>query len=149
MTLMHRHLLLGAAAAAVALAIAAAAPSSARAAWCWPDCSGFAWLGPGTSTYNGCWYATGEVCSGWNTWSANGINKACAPICNDGWTGARVLYGFENSERIRGFYTFYSGARYIYAYQVGMCCYLRAQASWATYTDGSPSYSSWIHIGAV
>jgi hypothetical protein len=146
---MRTHILLIVLASTVALAFGAANPRSAAAAWCWPDCSSFGWLGPGTSTYNGCWYASGEVCSGWNTWSANGINKACAPICSNDWTGARVLYGFENNERIRGFYTLYAGVRYVYPYQLGMCCYLRAQASWATYSDGSPSYSSWIHVGAV
>jgi hypothetical protein len=124
-------------------------PAPADAAWCWPSCDTFGWLGPGTSTNNGCWYAAGEVCSGWNTWTANGINKACAPVCSNGWTGARVLYGFENNNAIRGRYTYYEGVRYIYPYEVGMCCYLRAQASWARFSDGSPSYSSWIHVGAV
>ena len=146
---MKTHLLTLVATATLAAIFAAATPSAADAAWCWPSCDTFGYLGPGTSTYNGCWYATGEVCSGWNTWSANGINKACAPICSDGWTGARVLYGFENGDRIRGFYTLYAGVRYIYPYQVGMCCYLRAQVSWAPYSDGSPTYASWIHVGAV
>jgi hypothetical protein len=146
---MKTHLITIVATATVALATLAGTPPAANAAWCWPSCDTFGWLGPGTSTYNGCWYAAGEVCSGWNTWSANGINKACAPVCSDGWTGARVLYGFENGDRIRGFYTLYAGVRYIYPYQVGMCCYLRAQVSWAPYSDGSPTYASWIHVGAV
>jgi hypothetical protein len=147
---MKTRLLIILAAATTIVAISAAAtPSAAHAAWCWPSCDSFGYLGPGTSTYNGCWYATGEVCSGWNTWTANGINKACTPICIGGWTAGRVLYGFENNERIRGFYTAYAGTRYIYPYQVGMCCYLRAQASYATNVDGSSSYPSWIHVGAV
>jgi hypothetical protein len=136
--------------AVLALAIAAAAaPGAARAAWCWPDCSSYGYLGPGTSTYNGCWYSSGEVCSGWNTWSANGIDKACTPVCIDGWTNARVLYGFENGQRIRGFYTAYAGARYVYPYQLSMGGYLRAQATWAGTVDGQSTYPSWIHVGAV
>ena len=147
---MSTHLRTLLATATVVLAtFVVATPSAADAAWCWPSCDTFGWLGPGTSTNNGCWYATGEVCSGWNTWTANGINKACAPVCSNGWTGARVLYGFENNSAIRGRYTYYAGVQYIYPYEVAMCCYLRAQASWARFSDGSPSYSSWIHVGAV
>jgi hypothetical protein len=147
---MHKHATLILTVVTLALALAAAAaPGSARAAWCWPDCSSYGYLGPGTSTYNGCWYWSGEVCSGWNTWSANGISKACTPICIDGWTNGRVLYGFENFERIRGFYTAYAGARYVYPYQLGMGGYLRAQVTWAGTIDGQSTYASWIHVGAV
>jgi hypothetical protein len=148
---MHRSLLPILAALSVALAFAAAvAPTSARAAWCWPGCSSYGYLGPGTSSYNGCWYSSGEVCSGWNTWVVNGIDKACSPICVwPGYTQARVLWGFENTERIRGVYTDYSTIDYISPSAVGMGGYLRAQASWAPYSDSRTSYSSWIHVGAV
>ena len=149
---MHKHLIpiLAAMTVALAISVAAAVPSSASAAWCWPTCSTSGLLGPGTSTYNGCWNSSGEVCSGWNTWSANGINKGCYPICDYyGYTQARVLYGFENTERIRGFYTDRALTTYVYPYQLWMGGYLRAQVSWAQYTDGRTSYTSWIHVGAV
>jgi hypothetical protein len=151
MARMHKHAIPILAAVTVALAIAvAAAPSSAHAAWCWPSCSTYGYLGPGTSTYNGCWYSSGEVCSGWNTWSSNGIAKGCYPKCDwPGYTQARVLYGFENTQRIRGFYEDFAVTRYVYPYQLGMGGYLRAQASWAPYSDSRISYTSWIHVGAV
>jgi hypothetical protein len=139
-------------AALVATAVAAAAaPSTSRAAWCWPGCSSFGYLGPSTSTSNGCWYATGEVCSGWNFWSSTGINKQCYPRCDgNGWTQARVLYGFENAQRIRGWYTDYAVTTYIFPSHVSMGGYLRAQVSWFPYLDPSiTSYTSYIHVGAI
>jgi hypothetical protein len=135
---------------AIALAAAVAAPGSAKAAWCWPSCTTFGFLGPGTSTYNGCWNSSGEVCSGWNTWTSTGINKACYPMCIwPGYTQARVLYGFENTERIRGVYTDYAKTDYVYPFELGMGGYLRGQASWVPYSDSRTSYASWIHVGAL
>lgn len=142
--------LIAAGAIAAALAAALAVPSAAKAAWCWPTCSSSGYLGSGTSTYNGCWKYSGEVCSGWNYWSANGISKSCSPICGYGnYTQARILYGFENGSSIRGWYTDIAETRTVYAYQLGMGGYLRAQASWATYPDGRVSYTSYVHVGAV
>lgn len=149
---MHRRLLpILAALAVVVAATVAALPSAAHAAsWCWPGCSSYGYLGPGTSTYNGCWSPSGEVCSGWNTWTANGIDKGCSPICVwPGYTQARVLYGFENADRIRGFYTDYAKSDYVFPYQLGMGGYLRAQVSWAPYSDSRTSYASWIHVAAI
>jgi hypothetical protein len=148
---MHKHAILILATVTVALTVAiAAAPSTAGAAWCWPTCSTYGLLGPGTSTYNGCWYSSGEVCSGWNTWTANGIAKGCYPSCDAfRYTHARVLYGFENTERIRGVYEDYATTKYLYPYNLYMGGYLRAQVSWAPYSDGTVSYTSWIHVGAV
>ena len=134
----------------VALAVCAARAPAAHAAWCWPSCSTYGYLGPGTSTYNGCWRSSGEVCSGWNYWTSNGIAKACYPICGyDNYTQARVLYGFENTAAIRGFYTDRAITDYVYPFQLSMGGYLRAQTSWAAYSDGRSSYTSWIHVGAV
>jgi hypothetical protein len=150
MVCMHRHALPVLAIVVGALALAMVAPGSARAAWCWPSCSTSGYLGPGTSTYNGCWYSSGEVCSGWNNWTSNGISKACYPICEwPGYTQARVLYGFENADRIRGVYTDYAKTDYVFPSALGMGGYLRAQASWVPYSDGRTSYASWIHVGAV
>jgi hypothetical protein len=151
MSAVQRNLLLLLAAFIVTIsASVAAVPNSASAAWCWPSCSTFGYLGPGTSNYNGCWKSSGEVCSGWNTWTSNGINKACYPICSIGnYTHARVHYGFENAERIRGFYTDVAQTVYAYPFQLGMGGYLRAQVSWAPYDDSRISYTSWLHAGAV
>jgi len=115
---------------AVGLVLGLSRPSHAAAGWCWPSCSSYGILGPGTSTYNGCWYAFGEVCSGWAYWSVNGVAKACYPGC-DGWsnTSGQILYGFESWGRIRGRFTTYSGTRYIRPSDVGMGGYLRAQVS--------------------
>ena len=108
--------------------VALTRPAAAAAGWCWPNCSSYGMLGPYTSTYNGCWYSSGEVCSGWSYWSLNGLAKTCYPGC-DAWgqTGGEVLYGFENSQRIRGKITIHPGSWYIHPSDVGMGGYLRAQ----------------------
>lgn len=87
-------------------------------------------LGPGTSSGNGCWYYS-EVCSGWSYWSLNGVLKTCYPLC-DGYnsTSGKILYGYENTERIRGNFTNSAGKRYVQPGDLGMGGYLRAQVSW-------------------
>ena len=133
---------------AAAAVTALASSDNARAGWCWPDCSSFGTLGPGTSTYNGCWYAGGEVCSGWNYWIINGVNKKCTPICNGLYTQALILYGFENRNTIRGFWTDYANTYHIFPPDVGMGGYLRAQVNWWPYNDGRYPYSSVINAAA-
>jgi hypothetical protein len=120
---------------AVAGVIGLAQPSAASAGWCWPNCSGYGMLGPGTSSGNGCWYYSSEVCSGWGYFYLNGVYKTCHPLC-DGYnaTGGKILYGYENAERIRGNFTNYSGKRYVRPGDLGMGGYLRAQVSWWTGT---------------
>ena len=132
----------------VAAVAGLASSGTAQAGWCWPDCSNYAWLGPGTSTYNGCWYAGGEVCSGWNYWIINGVYKRCLPLCNSGYTQALILYGFENGNTIRGFWTDYAGTYRISPYQVGMGGYLRSQVNWWPYNDGRYPYSSVLNAAA-
>jgi len=122
---------------ALAFALIAAAavtglarPGTASAGWCWPSCSTYGFLGATTSTGNGCWYYS-EVCSGWGYWYVNGVAKTCYPGCDySGTTAGKILYGFENSDRIRGHFTTIASKRYIQPADVGMGGYLRAQASW-------------------
>ena len=118
----------------LALALAGGRASDASAAWCWPTCSSFGILGATTTTWNGCYYNYGEVCSGWNTWLVNGIHKECYPYCNPyPYTTSQVLYGFENTQRIRGRLTYMAETVRIFPSDVGMGGYLRAQvAYWPT-----------------
>jgi hypothetical protein len=136
LVVMTRFLFLFALCSAAAV-FALAQPSRASAGWCWPNCSNYALLYPWTSTYNGCWYSSGEVCSGWAYWSLNGAAKTCYPGC-DAWrqTSGQILYGFENSERIRGNFTWVPGTWFIHPSDVGMGGYLRAQVK---HWQGSPS----------
>jgi hypothetical protein len=116
---------------AAAAAAGLAQPSTASAGWCWPGCSTLGILGPGTPTANGCWYYYGEVCSGWSNWILNGVYKTCYPLCDAyNATSGRILYGYENADRIRGNFTIYSGTRYVRPADLGMGGYLRAQVSW-------------------
>ncbi|OAI54669.1 hypothetical protein AYO48_01045 [Gaiella sp. SCGC AG-212-M14] len=115
---------------AAAAAIGLAQPSGAAAGWCWPSCSGYGMLGPGTSTANGCWYYS-EVCSGWGYWYLNGVSKTCYPGCDRyNGTNGKILYGYENRDRIRGNFTTYYGKRYVQPGELGMGGYLRAQVTW-------------------
>jgi hypothetical protein len=138
------------AALAAAGACGAVHADSARAGWCWPSCSAHAVLSPGTSTYNGCWYLGGEVCSGWNYWGVNGIDKQCYPRCDlYGYTQALVLYGFENGSTIRGRFTDYAGIFRIRPVDVSMGGYLRAQVNWWPYFDGRLSHSSLLQAASI
>jgi hypothetical protein len=108
-----------------------AQPTSASAGWCWPACTGNGILGPGYVSGNGCWYYAGEVCSGWTNWYLLGVYKTCYPMCNEyNATTGKILYGYENHERIRGNFTIYTGKRYVQPVDLGMGGYLRAQVSW-------------------
>jgi hypothetical protein len=114
-----------------AACVALAQPSKASAGWCWPDCSNYGILNWNTTTYNGCWYRSGAVCSGWSYWSLNGVSKTCYPGCDAyGNTTGQILYGFENGDRIRGRFTVRSGKFYISPGEVGMGGYLRSQVTW-------------------
>jgi hypothetical protein len=128
---MHRIAFLLAVVAVAAVA-ALARPSHASAGWCWPNCSGYGMLGPGTSTYNGCWFSGGEVCSYYNSWLNMGMYKTCYPGCDWAFnTTGVVLYGFENHERIRGRFTTRAISRLtIWPADVGMSGMLRAQVTW-------------------
>jgi hypothetical protein len=115
----------------VVAGVALVQPSKASAGWCWPDCSDYGFLTWSTSTNNGCWYRSGAVCSGWSYWSVNGVSKTCYPDCNvSGYTTGQILYGFENSERIRGRFTVASGKFYVSPSGLGMGGYLRAHVTW-------------------
>ena len=137
----------------IVIVIAASTVAGVRAnlarAWCWPNCTGYGVLGPSTSTNNGCWYAYGEVCSGWNYWAMNGIDKKCWPVCWYYYTQARVLYGFENFNTIRGRFTDTASTFWIRPSDVSMGGYLRAQVNWWPYYDGRQSYASLLNAGAI
>ena len=135
---------------AAAVLIGLAQPSTAAGGWCWPDCSNYGVLRSWTSTYNGCWYGYGEVCSGWNYWYLNGVSKLCDVYCWNNVTRGRILYGFENSQTIRGRFTYEAGTRHIRPVDVGLGgMYLRAQVSWWFNPDGSPSNPSGVNVAAV
>jgi hypothetical protein len=89
------------------------------------------------------------VCSGWNYWTMNGIDKRCWPTCVGYYTHALVLYGFENQSTIRGRFADYAAIYRIRPVDVSMGGYLRAQVNWWPYTDGRNSYSSLIHVEAI
>jgi hypothetical protein len=128
---MKRTLILIGIVACTAAIIALGRPAHASAGWCWPNCSAYGFLGPSTSTNNGCWYSSGEVCSYWAYWTLNGIAKSCYPSCD--WyynTTAMVLYGFENRERIRGRLTVKRDTVYLQPSAVSMGGWLRAQVAW-------------------
>lgn len=128
---------------AMAAVVGLAQPSTASAGWCWPNCSAYGMLGPGTTTGNGCWYYSSEVCSGWGYFYLNGVSKTCYP-CDGSWTtSGKILYGFENAERIRGSFTTNQGTHYVRPGDLGMGGYLRAQVSWWTGT------ASQINVAAV
>jgi hypothetical protein len=117
---------------AVAAACALVRPSSASAGWCWPSCSSYGYLGQWTSTNNGCWFSSGEVCSGWNGWNRIGVAKTCYPGCDWNYnTDGVILYGFENRDRIRGRFTNRAAnTLYLEPWQVDMGGSLRAQVTW-------------------
>ena len=128
---MKRILFLVIACACVAAVAALARPSKASAGWCWPECSFYGYLSDVTSTHNGCWYPSGEVCSYWAAWQVNGMAKKCYPSCDYYLnTTGMVLYGFENRERIRGRLTVKANVVYIAPSNVGMSGILRAQVAW-------------------
>jgi hypothetical protein len=117
--------------ACTAAIAALARPAAASAGWCWPNCSGYALLGPSTSTNTGCWYSSGEVCSYYAYWTLNGVAKTCYPGCDwYGNTTGMILYGFENRERIRGRLTVKRDTLYIQPASVSMSGLLRAQVAW-------------------
>ena len=125
----------------VGLVIGLARPSHASAGWCWPSCSTYGVLTPWTTS--NCWYYA-AVCSGWWYWYVNGETKTCWPSCDPyGNTYGEILYGFENSERIRGRFTAWAGSRHIQPGDVGMGGYLRAQVTWWS------GQSSQLNVAAV
>jgi hypothetical protein len=133
LVVMRRIVLFLLATACAALVVAVARPAPAAAGWCWPSCSGYGYLGQWTSTNNGCWFSSGEVCSYYGSWFNMGVRKTCYPGCdwNYNTTGV-ILYGFENHDRIRGRFTSRGGANTLYVepYELGMSGSLRAQATW-------------------
>jgi hypothetical protein len=128
---MRRIVFLVIALACAAAVVALARPATASASWCWPSCSGYGYLGQSTSTNNGCWYSSGEVCSYYGYWFNTGIAKTCYPGCNWNYqTTSMVLYGFENRERIRGRLTVKADTVYVRPSDVAMSGSLRAQTAW-------------------
>jgi hypothetical protein len=128
---MKRLVLLFIACACAAAVFALVKPASAAAGWCWPNCSAFGFLGQSTSSNNGCWFSSGEVCSYYGAWFNMGINKTCYPGCD--WLGNTrgvLLYGFENHDRIRGYFTDKAATVYAYPQYLGMGGSLRAQVAW-------------------
>ncbi len=147
---MKRLLLLSAAAAVAATLAGLARPQVAQAGWCWPGCNSYGTLTSTTSTNNGCWYTFGEVCSGWAYWTLNSESKLCDLPCTNGVTKGRILYGFENSQHIRGKFTYLSGTRRIAPSEVSLGgMYLRAQISWWFNPDYTPSAPSAINAAAI
>jgi hypothetical protein len=127
-----------------AVIVALVSPSRASASWCWPNCSGYGYLGPSTSTYNGCWFSSGEVCSYYGYWFNMGIAKTCYPGCDWNYnTQGVVLYGFENHDRIRGYFTAKADTVYARPSYLGMSGSLRAQVTWY----GGPA--SQLNAGAI
>jgi hypothetical protein len=128
---MKRLVLFSIACACAAAAFALLQPAPAAAGWCWPNCSAFGFLGQSTSSNNGCWFSSGEVCSYYGAWFNMGINKTCYPGCD--WLGNTrgvLLYGFENHDRIRGYFTDKAEIVYAYPQYLGMGGSLRAQVAW-------------------
>jgi hypothetical protein len=116
----------------IAAVVALTQPSRASAGWCWPNCSNYGYLGQYTSTNNGCWFSSGEVCSYYGSWFNVGVAKTCYPGCdwNYNTTGV-ILYGFENHDRIRGRYTVRaSNTVYVRPSELDMSGSLRAQVTW-------------------
>jgi hypothetical protein len=129
----------------VTAVVGLAKPQVAGAGWCWPSCSSYGLLGGYTSTYNGCWFTWGEVCSGWSYWSLNGVSKTCYPGCDYwGYTKGEILFGFENTERIRGYFSWVPGTKYVRPADVAMGGYLRAQVA---YWAGTPSQINAAAVG--
>ena len=89
-------------------------------------------VGPSTSTYNGCWFSSGEICSWYSSFLQMGMYKTCYPGCDWAFnTTGIVLYGFENVERIRGRFTGRGAVRlYLYPSDVGMGGAVRTQVTW-------------------
>jgi hypothetical protein len=128
---MRRIVFLLLAGACAAFVVALARPATAAAGWCWPSCSSHGYLGQSTSTNNGCWYSSGEVCSYYGSWFNIGIDKTCYPSCNWNYqTTGVILYGFENRDRIRGRYTVKADTLYVQPSELGMSGSLRAQVTW-------------------
>jgi hypothetical protein len=128
---------------AAVVCVGLAQPSTASAGWCWPNCSDYGMLGPGTTTWNGCWYSGSEVCSGWGYFYLNGVKKSCYPCDSTYPTSGKILYGFENSARIRGNFTMSPNTLYVRPSDLGMGGYLRAQVTWWSGT------SSQINVAAA
>ena len=73
---------------AAVVAVAFVAPAAAKGGtFRWPA-SGTATFAPNTSNGGPCWNGLGEVCSGWNYWVSDDINKS---------SGGTVCLGFQNS----------------------------------------------------
>lgn len=132
----------------VVAGVAAGVRAQAANAWCWPSCSSYGVLGSQTPANSNCWYSWGEICSGWNYWTVNGIDKRCWPICISGWTQARILYGFENFNTIRGRFTDYAGSFHVLPSDLSMGGYLRGQVNWWPYTYQT-SYSSFLQMAVI
>lgn len=141
---MRRGVLIVALAVLIAGAAASVRPSEASAeapasTWCWPSSCGYDWMGAFTSNYNNCYYSSGDVCSGWNFWHWQDfwrLNEATYP--------AKILFGYENSERIRGWWsTWYTASCQpctITPSQVSMGGYLKGQNSWWGFEINDTAY---------
>jgi hypothetical protein len=141
---MKRLVLLLLACACTAAVFALARPTPASAGWCWPDCSSYGFLSQWTSTNNGCWFSLGEVCTYYNYWVNVALRKTCYPGCDYlGLTRGVILYGFENHDRIRGYFTDKAWSFVMQPYEVGMSGPLRAQVTWYS---GPASY---VNAGAI
>jgi hypothetical protein len=128
---MKRIVLLVLVTGCVAFAVALARPATASAGWCWPSCGSYGFLSQWTSTGNGCWFSSGEVCSYYGNWFNVGIAKTCYPGCDWNYnTTGIVLYGFENRDRIRGRFTGKADTVYVQPWELSMSGSLRAQVTW-------------------
>ena len=71
------------------------------------------------------------MCSYYGYWFNIGIDKTCYPGCdwNYNTTGV-ILYGFENRDRIRGYFTSKANTVYVRPSELYMSGALRAQVTW-------------------
>jgi len=100
-------------------------PSSASAwqQWFWTGN-----LGPGDYDPDCIWYYGRAVCSGWNYWDDNTLERESQ--------NATILLGYENNSRIRGVYVGPEQfRRVVYPGDLGMGGYLKAHATWWSGTE--------------
>ena len=128
---MTKLMTLAATCVAAAVVAGAGAGRGDAAIWCWPGSCGYQRMFGWTYSATGspCFYAWGEVCSGWNYWSREDYYRR-----NRNLYGATILYGFENGGVIRGRKDRWFDAGCmpcaIRPGDVAMGGYLRAQSVW-------------------
>lgn len=77
------------------------------------------------------WYPSRSSCSGGNNWAFH-----LGAVDDHGWY-VKVLVGFENNQRIRGFWIRQGQSATVGPADLGMCCYLKAVA---THWEGGSAF---------